>query len=274
MRSIVASDQASILRGADMTARRWVGQPPGIAVLREVAVPLVLLVLWQVAGHQSMTSADLALERAAWIHHTEAEFGLPDEAAWQRAALPHTSLLMAANSYYAVIHVATMAGLLLWVYVRYREHYRRVRGTVTLVTATCLLMQFIPVAPPRILRQDGFVDVAAEHGQSIFGRPVAGLVVNEFAAMPSMHVAWCVLVAAVAARIASSGWRWLGVIHAAVTLVVVVVTANHFWADCVMAVMVVLMGYTAQASIAAARRRRGRAAASPDQVTAMESGNG
>ncbi|MGW3664609.1 phosphatase PAP2 family protein [Streptomyces sp. NPDC005141] len=257
-----------------MRARRWVGRPPGVAVLREVAVPLALFILWQLAGHQSMTSADRALERAVWIHHAEADFGLPDEVAWQRMALPHASLLMAANSYYAVMHVATMAGLLLWVFFRHREHFRRVRGTVALVTAACLLMQFIPVAPPRILRQDGFVDVAAEHGQSIFGRPVAGLVVNEFAAMPSMHVAWCVLVAAVAARITRSRWRWLAVMHAVVTLVVVVVTANHFWADCVMAVTVVLMGYTAQVSMAAARRRRGRTADSPDKVTAMEPGSG
>lgn len=257
-----------------MTAWRRDRRLPGAAVLRGLAVPLALFVLWQLAGRQSAADAGRALERAVWIHRTEAGLGLPDEAAWQRMALPHPSLLMTANSYYAVIHVATMAGLLIWVFFRHRQYYRRVRNTVALVTAGCLLMQFIPVAPPRILRHEGFVDVATVHGQSIFGRPIAGIVVNEYAAMPSMHIAWCVLVAAAAARIAGSPWRWLGAVHAAITLVVVVVTANHFWADCIMAVMLVFVGHTAQTGVVAVRRRQARSAGTSDRVTAADPDSG
>ncbi len=255
-----------------MTARRWDRRRPVVAALIEAAVLLTLFGLWQLAGHQSMTSDHRALDRALWIHRTETGFGLPDEAMVQRTVLPHPRLLATANYYYAVMHVAAMAGMLLWVFLRHRQHYGRVRNTVALVTAVCLLVQFVPVAPPRILPQNGFVDVAAQYGQSIFGRPVAGAVVNEFAAMPSMHVAWCVLVAAAAVRISRSRWRWLGVAHAAVTLAVVVVTANHFWADCVLAVALVLLGYAARRSMAAARRRWRKAAASPGRTTDMEPG--
>jgi hypothetical protein len=45
-------------------------------------------------------------------------------------------------------------------------------------------------------------------------------------------VAWAVL------RLGRGPARWLGVAHAVVTVLVVVATANHFWADGIVAVAV------------------------------------
>ncbi|MFJ3218737.1 phosphatase PAP2 family protein [Kitasatospora sp. NPDC086801] len=226
------------------------------ALLREAGTLLALFALWQLVGHLSVMSADHALDRADWIHRTESAIGLPDEASWQAAVTPYPVLVKLANYYYAAMHFAVMLAVLLWVFLRHRERYAWVRNTVVITTAVCLLVQFVPVAPPRMLPQNGFVDVAAEYGQSVYGGAMGGVVVaDQLSAMPSVHVAWCVLAAVAVVRVSRSPLRWVMVLHPVLTVAVVVVTANHFWADGIVAVVILLLAYAAQALVA---RRRGR----------------
>jgi hypothetical protein len=56
--------------------------------------------------------------------------------------------------------------------------------------------------------------------------------------MPSVHVAWAVLIGIAVAVVGTGPWRWLGAAHAVLTSFVVVATANHFWLDGVVAVVV------------------------------------
>ena len=59
---------------------------------------------------------------------------------------------------------------------------------------------------------------------------------DQYSAMPSVHVAWAFLVAIAVIGATRSKWRWLILLHTVATLYVVVVTANHFWLDGVVAV--------------------------------------
>jgi PAP2 superfamily len=104
-------------------------------------------------------------------------------------------------------------------------------------TAICLLISFIPVAPPRMLPQLGFVDLAARYGQSVY--TALGLGADQLSAMPSVHVAWAMLVSWAVITSGVSRWRWLILLHPAVTVLVVVGTGNHFWADGIVATAVV-----------------------------------
>ncbi|MFJ2810775.1 phosphatase PAP2 family protein [Kitasatospora sp. NPDC087271] len=251
-----AGGAAVALYGGAYAAAR-VRKPSLSALLREAGTLLALFALWQLVGHLSVMSGDHALDRADWIHRTESAIGLPDEASWQAAVTPYPVLVRLANYYYAAMHFAVMLAVLLWVFVRHRERYAWVRNTVVITTAVCLLVQFIPVAPPRMLPQHGFVDVAAEYGQSVYGGAVGGVVVaDQLSAMPSVHVAWCVLAAVAVVRVSRSPLRWAMVLHPVLTVAVVVVTANHFWADGIVALVILLFAYAAQALVA---RRRGRA---------------
>ena len=256
------SGGASVVLFAAAYAAERVRRPSLGGFLREAGTLLVLFTLWQLVGHLSVMSTDHALDRASWIHRTELDLGLPDEAAWQRAVTPYPVLVRAANYYYASMHFAVMIAVLLWVFVRHRARYAWVRTTVVVTTAVCLLIQFIPVAPPRMLPGNGFVDVAAEYGQSVYGGAVGGVVVaDQLSAMPSVHVAWCVLVAVAVIAVSRSGWRWLVVLHPLLTVWVVVVTANHFWADGLVGVLILLLAYAAQrAARQVSRRRTGGAA--------------
>ncbi|MFD0278801.1 phosphatase PAP2 family protein [Kitasatospora sp. NPDC127111] len=261
-----AGGAAAALYGGSYAAARW-RRGPLPALLREAGTLLALFALWQLVGSLSLMSTEHALDRANWIHRTELAVGLPDEASWQAAVTPYPVAVKAANYYYASMHFAVMIAVLAWVFVRHRARYAWVRNTVVITTAICLVVQFLPVAPPRMLPQSGFVDVAAEYGQSVYGGAVGGVVVAaQLSAMPSVHVAWCVLAAVAVIRVSTSSLRWLVVLHPVLTVAVVVVTANHFWADGLVAVAILLFSYAAQARFARWRVRRQAVAAASGRV--------
>ncbi|WP_406203762.1 phosphatase PAP2 family protein [Kitasatospora sp. NBC_01560] len=265
-----AGGTAAALHGGSYAVSRWWRRGPLPALLREAGTLLALFALWQLVGSLSLMSAEHALDRASWIHRTELAVGLPDEASWQAAVTPYPVAVKAANYYYASMHFAVMIAVLAWVFVRHRARYAWVRNTVVITTAICLLIQFIPVAPPRMLPQNGFVDVAAEYGQSVYGGAVGGVVVAaQLSAMPSVHVAWCVLAAVAVIKVSTSSLRWLVVLHPVLTVAVVVVTANHFWADGLVAVAILLFAYAVQEAFARrVRRAAARNAAAPGGGTA------
>jgi hypothetical protein len=83
---------------------------------------------------------------------------------------------------------------------------------------------------------------------------------NQFAAMPSLHVGWAVLVAIVLWQVLPKLWRWAGVVHAGLTSVVVVVTANHYWIDGLVgtAIVLVALRLTRPRNVSIRRLRAGR----------------
>ena len=135
---------------------------------------------------------------------------------------------------------------------------------MVLFTGVSLLIQFIPVAPPRMLTGTGLVDTAALYGQSVYGS--LGIDADQFSAMPSVHVGWALIVAIAVITASRSRWRWLAVLYPAVTTLVVVATANHFWLDGVAAAVLVVaaMGVQRAARTVRARvlARHGRSPAS------------
>jgi hypothetical protein len=201
----------------------------------EAAILALLYALWQLAGQWSVTGYYSALDRAAWIERFESDVWLPSERSVQHLILGHRLLAEGANLYYATMHFTTMLAFLLWLFVRHRDQYRPVRATMAWATLVCLLVQLIPVAPPRMM--PGFVDTAARYGQSVYS---GGLAVDQLSAMPSVHVAWAVVVGYYAIKVSTSRWRWLGAGHTAMTVFVVVATANHWWLDGIVATMIVV----------------------------------
>ena len=241
--------------GGDAAARPWprrLSMAAGIA--QEAAILLALFALWQLAGSFSLIGPDGALARAQWIWHVERVVHLPSETEVQRAFLGHPLLVQALNLYYASLHFVVLITCLVWVYARHRRQYPQVRITLVLFTAGALLIQFLPVAPPRMLPGDGMVDTAARYGQSVYGS-VAGFNADQLSAMPSVHVGWALLVALVVVQVSGSRWRWLALGYPVLTLLAVVVTANHFWLDGIVAAALLALALLLQRAGRAARRR-------------------
>jgi PAP2 superfamily len=223
-------------------------------IAQETAILLALFALWQLAGSFSLIGPDGALARAQWIWHTERAVHLPSETEIQRAFLGHPLLVQALNLYYASLHFVVLISCLVWVYARHRRQYPQVRITLVLFTAGALLIQFLPVAPPRMLPGDGMVDTAARYGQSVYGS-VAGFNADQLSAMPSVHVGWALLVALVVVQVSTSRWRWLALGYPVLTLLAVIVTANHFWLDGIAAALLLGLALLIQRAGRSVHRR-------------------
>ena len=226
---------------------------------RETALVLILFALWQFAGTHSLMGPDGALGRARWLWHIERVMDMPSEASLQHLILPYPNLVQAFNLYYDILHFPVLIACLVWLFVWHRERYGSFRITLVAFTGLCLLIQFVPVAPPRMLSGIGMVDTPALYGQSVYSS-TAAFQADELSAMPSVHVGWAILVAIVVITVARSRWRWLALLYPVLTSIAVVVTANHFWLDGIVAGFVLAVVLPVQA---AARRllaaRTGRA---------------
>ena len=206
------------------------------AFVGEAAVVAALYSLWQLAGKLSTTDLPGAFTRARWIDRFDQALPWPSERTLQHLVLGHSLLVEAANLYYATMHLTTMLVFLVWLFVRHRDVYPRARTVLAFTTLGCLLVQLLPVAPPRML--PGFVDTGLAYGQSVYSN---GLPIDQLSAMPSLHVAWAALVGYYGWRAVSpSRWRWLPPVHTALTVFVVVVTGNHWWLDGIVAVAILV----------------------------------
>jgi uncharacterized membrane protein YgcG len=217
---------------------------------------LGLFALWQYAGSFAVLGPGGALGRARWIWNVERAAGLPSEAALQHVFLPHRLLTEFMNLYYAGLHFPVLIACMIWLFVAHRERYRRLRTTLVAFTGCCLLIQLIPVAPPRMLPGTGMVDTAVRYGQSVYSAH-AGFDPDQLSAMPSVHVGWAILVAVAVIGAARTRWRWLALLYPVMTGLAVVVTANHFWLDGIVAALLLGAVLLVQA---AGRRLLARAA--------------
>ena len=213
----------------------------------EAAIVLGLFALWQYAGSYGVMGPGGALGRARWIWHAERVAHLPSETWVQHLFLPHPLLVQFFNLYYDSLHFPVLVTTLIWLFVRHRDSYGRFRTTLVLLTGTCLAIQLVPVAPPRMLPGTGLVDTAVLYHQSVYGS-TAGFNADELSAMPSVHVGWAVLVAVMIIMTLRSRWRWLALAYPALTTLAVVVTANHFWADGIVAAALLGLALLVQAA--------------------------
>lgn len=239
----IAAVAGIALRRSGNSRRRAAG-----AFALEAALIIGLYGLWQLAGRLSLMGIDDAMARASAIAHAEAF--LPSIPTMQHLILWSPVLVQIANIYYAVVHFPATIALLIWLFLRHRDIYPGARWVLVLTTFTCLAIQLVPVAPPRML--PGVVDTGITYGQSVYG---GGFGAAEYAAMPSVHVAWALAVAWYIWHGASARWRWIGPAHAVMTVFVVVVTGNHWWLDGVVAAVILGAAIGAVSALSRVGRR-------------------
>jgi hypothetical protein len=201
----------------------------------EAAIIGLLYSMWQLAGELSVLGTAGAIQRAKWIKGFDEHLPLPTEHSLNHAILEHPLVVQGANLYYACMHFTVMFAFLIWLFVRHRDRYKPVRTTMAWTTFICLVIQLLPVAPPRML--PGFVDTADIYHQSVYSN---GFAADQLSAMPSVHVAWAVVVGYYVVTISTSRWRWIGLAHTVLTILFVVSTANHWWLDGIVATLVLV----------------------------------
>jgi hypothetical protein len=229
---------AAVVSGAVALALRRsrptrAGEIVGPAAL-EFAFVASLYSIWRMAKNLPLEQADGAIDRARDIVRIQEFLHLPSELTLQRFVLDHEWLAQLSAAFYAIAHVPGIIIFLVWLYARHRDVYPHWRNALAILTAFCLFIRFVKVAPPRFLPDLGYLDLSEMYGMSVYGRAGTG-VSSQFAAMPSLHVAWAAVVAFGALAASTSRWRWIGMAHLVVTMIVVAATGHHWWLDGIVA---------------------------------------
>jgi hypothetical protein len=140
--------------------------------------------------------------------------------------------------------------------IRRPDAYPSCRRILIVMTGIGLAIHALyPLAPPRMLPGFGFIDTGQLFGPSPYGDTSEGLA-NQFAAMPSLHFGWALLVAWGALRFSRSPWRRLLVVHPFLTLAAIIITANHYWLDAVVALFIFVVALRIDRILSWRPRRR------------------
>jgi PAP2 superfamily len=205
---------------------------PRPKAVRELVLVAVLYAGYRLGRMLANGDVGQAFANARRVWRWERVAHLPDEASAQALILHGRVLEKAANVFYGSVHFPAMIAFLLWMFFRHPAHYVWIRRVLTVLTGAGLALHLaFPLAPPRMIPAFGLVDTGKQIGPSPYGPVDTHGMANQFAAMPSLHVGWALVIAVGLITAARGRWRWLWALHPAVTLFVVVATANHYWLD-------------------------------------------
>ncbi len=198
-----------------------------------------LVVVWLCWVYDAINNLAPLRVHAALAHgwgvlRLERSLGLDPELALNRWLAGHHTLGLLLSDYYDNAHFVVTLGLLGWLWYRRADIYRPLRNTLVAINVLGLAVFWLyPTAPPRLLAGSGFDDVVASTG-ALGGwhtGPLAAAA-NQFAALPSLHMAWAVWCSLVMWSLTERLWvRVVAVLYPCVTCVAVLATGNHYLLD-------------------------------------------
>ena len=177
---------------------------------------------------------DIADVHATEVIHLEKVVGIYHELALNRFITGKEWLELPASYYYATLHFIVTPLVLAWLFKRHPRVYAPLRSSIVIATAAALVVYATwPLSPPRYVVAGTFDTVLHNPvAWAVNGHGVSGLV-NEIAAMPSLHVGWAVWCAVAVCTALETRWRYLAWLYPLGTTLVVVATANHYILDAV-----------------------------------------
>jgi hypothetical protein len=227
-----------------------------VDVLRQVALFGGAYLLYRlVEGAVSRKSA-VAFAHARDLISLERTLGIFVEQRLQSWASGSHLLMEVATYVYINAQTTILIGLLLYLYIAHNQNFYFVRNMLFVAMLIALIgYAFFPTAPPRFLPNYGFVDtVSYITGTSARTSVVATEFFNPYAAVPSMHVAFAVMIGWTLARLVRSRIArvWWMLWPAWITFVTVI-TANHFLLDAVLGLLTAAVAATVARRLARIR---------------------
>jgi hypothetical protein len=213
--------------------------------LREIG--LVILAVLSYFLVRGLVDADpgQAMSHAHRVISLERRLGIFHERALQDLVLHHRWLVDLANAFYVYGHWPLIVITLGWLFLKHRSAFHDVRSAMVfsgLLGFACFFL--FPMAPPRFLPELGFVDTVVLHSDAYRVLQPPSMT-NQYAAMPSLHVGWNLLMGIAIFRHASSRvMRAFGVVMPIGMWATTVVTGNHFVVDGIVGAGLVLVVLT------------------------------
>src|SRR5829696_5173191 len=173
----------------------------------------------------------------------------------QSLFLDHRWVVDFANFLYMNSHFVVTTAFLVWLYLFRNEHFYFVRNMFLVAMGLALVgYALLPTAPPRLFPSEGFTDTIASFTGDAQDSKTASLLLNQYAAVPSMHIAFSLMVGVSASALTqNAAARALWKAYPVVVFFVIIATGNHYWFDAAAGAAVACLAVLSAAQLARLR---------------------
>jgi hypothetical protein len=231
-RAAVLDARAPGLREQERSYRAAVRERPYLFFLgAELLLWACLYAVYFVVRGQTISGPPEALANARAIIDFEQWLGVAHERSFQDAAQAFGAVAWLLSHYYELGFFPLVIACLVYLTRADRERYRELRVTMLLsISVALVVFWLVPTAPPRLVPELGIADTVGMQSHDVGS--VYGVSYNPYAAMPSMHVGWSILVAYGIFMVARRRWvRRVALLHPVIMSIAVVTTGNHYLVD-------------------------------------------
>ena len=199
-------------------------------------------------------AAATATANARSLVDLERSLGISWERGLQSHVIGNDRLVTAANWMYIYGHWPVIIATLAWLFLRHPPDFYLLRNALFISGAIGLIIFVVfPVAPPRLGILE-IVDTVTQRSSSYRTLQPPGLV-NRYAAVPSLHFGWNLLVGIMVWRVSRApAMRALAVVMVVAMGLAVIATANHYVLDVAAGAVVALTGLGAAMLLPRVRR--------------------
>jgi glycerophosphoryl diester phosphodiesterase len=191
-----------------------------------------------------------AIRNADLIIDFQARLGIFHEPTLQAWILQSDFMVRTMNWIYIWGHWPVVVGTLVWLIIR-RPNTFSIYRNAFLISGLLAMLIFVtyPVAPPRLMPEMDVVDTVTEQSSSYRVLQPPALT-NPYAAMPSLHFGWNLLMGiAIIRETRARPVRFFGYIMPVAMFCGIVLTANHYLVDGVVGGMLVVTSLWASISV-------------------------
>ena len=233
----------------------------GIKWWVEALITLVFYVIYTTIRNQFGSALagnilERALDNAIKVIDIEKAVGLYHEEWIQAIFLDLDSFIVFWNVFYGTFHFGVTIFAMVHLFRRFPQRYIFMRSALAATTATALIgFAYFPLMPPRLLSacqsdygacrlEYDYVDTLVDPGGFwSFESGTMDFVSNQYAAMPSLHIAWAAWCAIGLHPVLRRRWTRLALAsYPFITLFAIVVTANHYWIDAIGGIIALGLG--------------------------------
>jgi PAP2 superfamily len=219
------------------------------SLVAEIAAVLGLYALYEATRGLVAGDPAVAVRHARAVASLERSLHVFVESNVQHAAAAVPGAISLLGALYLTLHLSVSGACLLWFHRRRPDAFPLVRTALLLASGLALVGYLAyPTAPPRLAAL-GVSDTISGTGLDLNHGLVSSLY-NPFAAVPSMHIGYAVIVAVSLFRYGGHpALRVLGVLYPALVVLVIVATGNHFFFDAAAGAAVAAVALPAAAAL-------------------------
>jgi membrane-associated phospholipid phosphatase len=200
---------------------------------RQLGLVLIVNTAYEIARGIADGQRAVAFSHGQQVIDLERATGTFFEPSMQAFFLPVNWLMDFANQVYMNSQFAVVVGFFFWLYFFRNESFYFVRNMFAVSMGLAVIgYTLYPTAPPRMFPEYGFVDTINDFSSVNHDSALAKLLINPYAAVPSMHCAFALMIGATGFQLVRHrAVKALWAVWPLLVAWVVVVTANHYWVD-------------------------------------------